>query len=88
MLRAAEGVILRIGASAHGTVPARTLGGAAKAKALFLVLGNEERGLTPGVAKNCDLLVRIGPQGRPRIESLNVAQAASVLLYECSGNED
>ena len=43
-----------------------------------LVLGNEERGLRPGVVKRCSRLVRI-PLAR-NFDSLNVAQAGAVLL--------
>lgn len=43
-----------------------------------LVLGNEERGLRPGIAKRCSRLVRI-PLAR-NFDSLNVAQAGAILL--------
>lgn len=45
-----------------------------------LVLGSEGRGLRPRVAAACDELVSIPLHGR--VESLNVAAAAAVLLYE------
>jgi TrmH RNA methyltransferase len=54
-----------------GTVPFR---------AMALVLGNEETGLSEHVRKACDKLVRISGSGT--VESLNVSQAAAVLLYE------
>ncbi len=44
-----------------------------------LVLGSEERGLRPRVASACDALVELPQLGR--IGSLNVAAAASALLY-------
>ena len=44
------------------------------------VLGAEGSGLRPLVAKNCDVLAKLPTQ--PPIESLNVAQAATVCLYE------
>ncbi len=49
-----------------------------------LVLGNEEHGISDAVKKACDVLVKIpGSASKGEgIESLNVAQAASVLLYE------
>jgi 23S rRNA (guanosine2251-2'-O)-methyltransferase len=47
-----------------------------------LVLGGEERGLRPGVAKELDRRIRIPMHGR--IESLNVAAAASVFLFEAA----
>jgi 23S rRNA (guanosine2251-2'-O)-methyltransferase len=47
---------------------------------VVLVLGGEGGGLRPRVAAACDGLLAI--PGRGRIESLNVAAAASVLLFE------
>lgn len=44
------------------------------------VLGAEGRGLRPRVAAACDVLVSIPLRGR--VESLNVAAAAAVLVYE------
>ena len=43
-----------------------------------LVLGNENRGIRPGVAKHCDELLHI-PM-RHEVDSLNVAQAGAMLL--------
>ncbi len=48
-----------------------------------LVLGNEETGLSAGVAAACRRQVRISGSGR--VQSLNVAQAAAVLLHALSG---
>jgi 23S rRNA (guanosine2251-2'-O)-methyltransferase len=45
-----------------------------------LVLGSEERGLRPTVARELDLRLRIPMRGR--VASLNVAAAAAVLLFE------
>ena len=60
---------------------------AAKARGLprppALVLGNEERGIAPGVATVCDRLVKI--PGANTVESLNVAAAAAVLCWEFFG---
>ncbi|MFH2114823.1 MAG: RNA methyltransferase [Spirochaetota bacterium] len=47
---------------------------------IALVLGNEETGLSEPVRKACESLVRIAGTGA--VESLNVSQAAAVLLYE------
>jgi 23S rRNA (guanosine2251-2'-O)-methyltransferase len=47
---------------------------------LVLVLGGEGRGLRPRVASACDGLMAIPQTGR--IDSLNVAAAAAVLLFE------
>ena len=43
-----------------------------------LVLGNEDKGLRPGVAKRCSRMLHI-PLARP-FDSLNVAQAGAILL--------
>lgn len=45
-----------------------------------IVLGNESEGIRPAVAKACDELVRIPIA--PQAESLNVAVAAAVALFE------
>ena len=47
---------------------------------ICLVLGGEERGLRPLVARTCDLLVSLPMRGR--VGSLNVAGAGAVLCYE------
>ncbi len=47
---------------------------------LVLVLGGEDAGIRRLVAKRCDALVSIPLAGR--VESLNVAAAAAVLLFE------
>jgi 23S rRNA (guanosine2251-2'-O)-methyltransferase len=47
---------------------------------VVLVVGSEGRGLRPRVAAGCDELVSIPLHGR--VESLNVAAATAVLLYE------
>ena len=45
-----------------------------------LVLGSENRGLRPLVARSCDVLSAIPQAGR--VGSLNVASAGAALLYE------
>ena len=47
-----------------------------------LVLGNEEHGVSEEALATCRRRVRI--PGRPAVQSLNVAQAAAVLLYALS----
>ena len=60
-----------------------------KKKPALIVLGNEEHGISRIVRDNCDELVTIPFCGNPEqgqvqpIESLNVAQAAAIVLYEC-----
>lgn len=53
---------------------------AAPPKPVALVLGNEEHGLAPDVAKACTQLVTIPGSGL--VESLNVSSAAAVLCWE------
>lgn len=45
----------------------------------ILVLGNEENGISRDVRSTCSMLVKI--RGKTDLESLNVAQAASILMY-------
>ena len=49
-----------------------------------LVLGNEGKGLRPGIIKRCSQLLHI-PQAR-KIDSLNVAQAGAILLALASAH--
>jgi TrmH RNA methyltransferase len=48
-----------------------------------VILGNEEKGIAPGVAALCDRLVKI--PGAGTVESLNVSAAAAVLCWEFFG---
>jgi RNA methyltransferase, TrmH family len=52
-------------------------------KPVALILGNEETGIGPGTLARCDDIVTIPGSGR--IQSLNVAAAAAILLYALSG---
>jgi len=47
---------------------------------LLLVAGNEERGIRSTVLERCDFTLKIPMRGK--IESLNVAQAVGIFLYE------
>ncbi len=47
---------------------------------LVLVMGSEGKGLRPGVRKRCDWLLRLPMRGT--VESLNVAVATGIFLYE------
>ncbi len=83
LLQNTAGKMTRIGAdhrAKNQLSDLRTL--AADADAALVVLGNEEAGLSAEVKAACDHLVRIPGSGN--IESLNVAQAASLFLYELS----
>jgi len=68
-----------VGAATEGGHP--NLAGSSR-KPVALVLGNEEEGIAPEVAAECDRLVTI--PGCGRVESLNVGAAAAVLLWECT----
>lgn len=48
-----------------------------------VVLGNEEKGISPEVAAKCDRLVKI--PGTEAVESLNVSAAAAILCWEFFG---
>jgi RNA methyltransferase, TrmH family len=50
-----------------------------RGRPVALVLGNEERGLDPATLAACDEVVTI--RGSGRVQSLNVAAAAAVLIY-------
>lgn len=45
----------------------------------LILLGNEQAGLTPGLAERCDLAVKIPMRGRA--DSLNLAVAAGLMIY-------
>lgn len=47
---------------------------------LLLIAGNEERGIRPTILERCDFLAKIPMRGL--VESLNVAQAVGIALYE------
>jgi len=66
-----------VGASAHGTLDYRQ--SAIGDEPWILVLGGEQKGMTQDQTAACDLLVRIPMHGRA--SSLNLAVAASVLMY-------
>lgn len=64
-----------------GTAPGGgvKLAGAGAAKPLALILGNEESGLGPATLAACDEITMIPGSGR--VQSLNVAAAAAILIY-------
>ena len=89
LLEALKGKMLRVGTdlSAKKSVDYLSTADARKKPAL-IVLGNEEHGISEAVRKNCDELVIIPWGGMKEgateslVDSLNVAQAASVIFYE------
>ncbi len=68
-----------VGASAHAAVDYRE---ANYARPLILLLGSEQKGLSPEQRAACDQTVRVPMEGR--VSSLNLAVAAGVLLYALS----
>ena len=68
-----------VGADPHA---ATTVDRAPLSEPVALVLGNEAHGLPDQVAADLDLVVRVPLAGRA--ESLNLAAAAAVLLYEAT----
>jgi TrmH family RNA methyltransferase len=73
--RAAE--IQLIGTSAHADVSYQTL---VPQSPWTLVLGNEQKGLSPEQRDACDVTVSLPMQGR--VSSLNLSVAAGILLYQ------
>ena len=89
LLEAMKGKMLRLGTSLDAKYSVGELSKIAKEKPFLLVLGNEESGISDIVKANCDELVIIPWAGMEEgiacnIDSLNVAQASSIIFYEVS----
>lgn len=90
LLQALSQKVLRVGTALEAKKDVGFLSKAASAnpkKPILVVLGNEEHGMSQEVRKNCDELVIIPWSGMAQgkecsIDSLNVAQAASIIFYE------
>lgn len=84
----------RIGTDVRASTPLSKVNKGRNNKPALIVLGNEEQGISQVVKDNCDCLVLIPSafslsQGNQKtnpdlwpVESLNVAQAATIILYE------
>lgn len=91
LLVSMQGKMLRFGTDVRGRTPIEKIPELCneKKKPALIVLGNEEHGISGLVRRNCDELVTIpftagAGEGKAQpIESLNVAQAAAIILYEC-----
>ncbi|MBQ9623148.1 MAG: RNA methyltransferase, partial [Treponema sp.] len=88
LLVSMKGKMLRFGTDVRGKESVSVIPQlcSEKNKPALIVLGNEEHGISRLVRENCDELVTIpcGAEGAaPVIESLNVAQAAAIIFYEC-----
>ena len=93
LLEALSQKVLRIGTALDAKKSVSFLREAAKnssKKPILVVLGNEEHGISDAIKKNCDELVIIPWAGmnegvtQSAVDSLNVAQAASIIFYEMS----
>ncbi len=92
LLEAMQGKMIRIGTSLDAKKKVSDLASLSKSdkgdRPLLVVLGNEENGISDVVKKNCDELVIIPWAGMSDgveescIDSLNVAQASSIIFYE------
>ena len=90
LLEALSQKVLRVGTALEAKNPVSFLSNAAAKsprKPILIILGNEEHGISNVVRKNCDELVIIPWAGKAQgkescIDSLNVAQAASIIFYE------
>ena len=93
LLEALAKKVLRVGTALDAKKPVsflREVTRATNKKPVLIVLGNEEEGISQTVKKNCDELVIIPWAGmnagvsQSSVDSLNVAQAASIIFYELS----
>ncbi|MBQ9239023.1 MAG: RNA methyltransferase [Treponema sp.] len=88
LLDAAAGAFFRIGTDLKSRTPVAAVRHTAHGKPYLIILGNEERGISDAIRRQCDALVIIPFAGMqesrpaPTVDSLNVAQSASVVLYE------
>ncbi len=88
LLQAMKGKMMRFGTDVNAKQPVGKIREISNGKPALIVLGNEEHGISKEVKDNCDELIIIPftdnfeeKVNRP-IESLNVAQAAAIVLYE------
>ena len=95
LLQDMEGKMIRIGTDVRAHTTVWDMKKICTKKSVLVVLGNEEYGISSVIKDNCDYLVLIpsaymidkeygGDIDNAPVESLNVAQAASVILYELS----
>ncbi|MDE7292110.1 MAG: RNA methyltransferase [Treponemataceae bacterium] len=87
LLQAIQGKMIRIGTAANAKTSASKLQSLCQGKGALIILGNEENGISQEVRAMCDETIAIPHCGARSgnvapIESLNVAQSASIILYE------
>lgn len=86
LLEAMKGKMIRVGTDLSAKKSVHEL--SSGKKPFLIILGNEENGISEMVKKNCDELVIIpwagmeNGQKESLVDSLNVAQAASIIFYE------
>ena len=84
-LHSMEGKMLRVGTDARAKLTVDKIRENCRKKsnkAALIVLGNEENGLSKAVKNECDILVSIpSPVHLETPDSLNVAQASSIIFY-------
>lgn len=93
LLEAVDKKMLRIGTALEAKTKVSKLSAICRDKPVIVILGNEEHGISEEVRKMCDILTIIPFSGMKAgraspVESLNVAQACSVILYELMQGED
>lgn len=85
-LESLEGKMVRIGTDLKAKKDVRQMSDIKGKKSALVVLGNEEKGISDDVRKLCDELIIINgakdKSGKNNVESLNVAQASSIIFYE------
>lgn len=83
-LKDISGKILRIGTDLETEESISKIrkkrGTGADKKPALVILGNEETGISAKIKKLCDVLIKI--PGANTVQSLNVAQAASIIFWE------
>ena len=85
-LHSLEGKMLRVGTDAKAKTKVSEI---RSSKPIIIVLGNEENGLSKAVKNECDVLVSIpSPVHLSTPDSLNVAQASSIIFYEIKKRAD
>ena len=81
-----KGKMVRVAACVNAPTTASSLKTILGGKSALVVLGNEESGVSESVARHCDAKIAIPFCGEVRsevrVDSLNVAQATAVILYE------
>lgn len=88
LLKDMAGKMVRIGTALDAKKSVSELSELCAGKPAIIVLGNEENGISSAVRENCDYTVIIPFAGMnstaetPNVDSLNVAQASSVIMYE------